>query len=83
MPTIQKKMMALSKEIDDFIRNNESNRKPAHNLPFKHFKNLHQKLSDMLIEMAKQNSGIEMPEGTKWFHENLKKLIDFLPNGKD
>jgi len=83
MVTIKDKMLDLAEEIDDFIRNNESNRKPANKFPFKKYKDLNQRIYEMHVEMAKKDSNIIMSDGIEWFREQAKKLSEFLPDDEN
>lgn len=83
MVTINDKMINLAEEIDDFIRNNVSSRKPPNKFPFNKYKDLNQRLYEMPIEMAKKGSNIVMHDGIDWFREQTKKLSEFLPEDEN
>ena len=83
MVTIKDKMIGLAKEIDDFIRGNESNRKPANKFPFKKYKSLNQRLYDIHIEMAQNDSTLFLPEGIEWLRKYAENLTNFLPDDEN
>ncbi len=76
-------MTALTKEIDDFIRSNESNRTPANIFPFEKYKRLNRRLNDIHIEMAQKDNIVFLSEGIDWFRKYADILTNFLPHGED
>jgi len=77
MTDARDKMITIENEINDFL-NRYPKVTPA-SFPFKEYKSLNKKLSDTHIEIAAENSGIHLKEGIKWFHDQIRKLTNFIP----
>ena len=82
MIDVRAKMSNLETEINDLVTKIRPDAK-AVTFQFEEYKEkykeLNYKLSDLHIELASENSGIHIEEGSRWVCEQMRKLTDLLP----
>jgi hypothetical protein len=81
MARMRNRMNQLQKEIDDFVRDNQDRRRSIWNFLSLESNDLTKKLYELLIDIG-GNREIDRQEGTDWFMEQTRKLIDWTTPDK-